>query len=102
MEAIGRNIEAMAGGDVMTAVRHAPALDGRLAGPGREARRAGWRPACGRDDMFAADVFADLTLPHWRVQASGADAAFRLREDSHPHPAARSGRGARPHVDAAS
>ena len=37
------------------------------------------------DDLFAEDVFADLTLPHWRVQASGSDAAFHLREDSHPY-----------------
>jgi hypothetical protein len=37
-----------------------------------------------RDGLLADDVFADLTLPHWRVQAEGADAAFRLREDSHP------------------
>ena len=34
--------------------------------------------------MFAEDVFADLSLPHWRIQAQGADATFRLREDSHP------------------
>lgn len=38
------------------------------------------------DGMFAADVFADLSLPHWRVQALGADATFRLREDSHSYP----------------
>lgn len=36
------------------------------------------------DDLFSEDVFADLSLPHWRVQASGPDAVFRLREDSHP------------------
>ncbi len=40
----------------------------------------GRRPA----DMFAPDVFADLTVPHWRLQASGADAAFALREHNHP------------------
>lgn len=37
-------------------------------------------------DMFSENVFADLSLPHWRVQASGPDAVFRLREDSHPFP----------------
>ena len=24
------------------------------------------------DGLFAPDVFADLTLPHWRVQVQGA------------------------------
>lgn len=38
------------------------------------------------DDMFSEDVFADLSLPHWRLQASGPDAVFHLREDSHPFP----------------
>ncbi|GAB7003334.1 hypothetical protein JCM18899A_08050 [Nocardioides sp. AN3] len=36
------------------------------------------------DDLFAADIFADLSLPQWRLQAEGAEAAFRLREGSHP------------------
>jgi hypothetical protein len=39
------------------------------------------------DDLFAANVLGDLTVPHWRVQAVGPDATFRLREDSHPYPA---------------
>jgi len=38
------------------------------------------------ESMFAADVFADLSLPQWRLQAQGDDAAFHLREDSHPFP----------------
>jgi hypothetical protein len=29
-------------------------------------------------------VFADLTVPQWRVQAQGTDATFHLREDEHP------------------
>ncbi len=37
-------------------------------------------------DLFADDVFTDLTVPHWRLQAEGADASFRLREDNHPFP----------------
>ncbi|KQW47273.1 hypothetical protein ASC77_12375 [Nocardioides sp. Root1257] len=37
-------------------------------------------------DLFADDVFADLTVPHWRVQAEGVDAVFHLREDEHPFP----------------
>ena len=36
------------------------------------------------DRLFAPDAFADLSLPHWRVQAQGEDAVYRLREDSHP------------------
>jgi hypothetical protein len=35
--------------------------------------------------LLAPDVFADLSLPHWRVQARGADPVFRLREDDHPY-----------------
>lgn len=38
------------------------------------------------DDLFADEVFLDLSLPHWRVQATGADAVFAVREDSHPCP----------------
>jgi hypothetical protein len=36
------------------------------------------------DAMFAEDVFADLTVPHWRLQAEGVEGAFGLREDNHP------------------
>ena len=36
------------------------------------------------DAMFAEDVFADLSVPQWRLQAQGHDAVFHLREDSHP------------------
>lgn len=39
-----------------------------------------------QDGMFAADVFADLSLPHWRIQTRGDDAAYRLRADEHPFP----------------
>jgi hypothetical protein len=38
------------------------------------------------DDLFADGVFADLTVPQWRLQAEGPDATFCLREDSHPYP----------------
>ena len=60
----------------------------RLAG--QEARHArslvhwletGDRP----DDLFAEDVFADLSLPHWRLQREGAAETFQLRADSHPY-----------------
>jgi hypothetical protein len=39
----------------------------------------GVRPA----RLFADDVFCDLSVPHWRVQAEGADAVFAVREDDH-------------------
>jgi hypothetical protein len=42
----------------------------------------GDRPA----DLFAADVFADLSLPHWRLQGTGAPEVFGLRAASHPYP----------------
>jgi len=38
------------------------------------------------DDLFTDDVFADLTVPHWRLQAEGPDATYHLREDNHPFP----------------
>lgn len=36
------------------------------------------------DGMFAADVLVDLTVPQWRIQTLGEDAAFRLRAEQHP------------------
>ncbi len=38
------------------------------------------------EDLFAADVFVDFTLPQWRLQSEGAAEAFALRAGSHPHP----------------
>ncbi|HCB06793.1 MAG TPA: hypothetical protein DEQ43_21550 [Nocardioides bacterium] len=67
----------------MTAVDAMPALDGGLADLAQEFitwLETGARP----DGMFTDDVFADLTVPHWRVQAQGVDATFHLREDDHP------------------
>jgi hypothetical protein len=67
----------------MTAVRASSTLDPALAELARQFvtwLETGVRP----EDMFAADVFADLSVPHWRVQAQGADATFHLREDDHP------------------
>ena len=62
-----------------------PALHGderRLADAMVRWLETGERPV----NLFDDHVFADLTLPHWHLQAEGSDAAFRLREDSHPHP----------------
>jgi hypothetical protein len=44
-------------------------------------------------DLFSDDVFADLTLPLWRLQAEGTDAVFGLREASHPYPGTVTVRG---------
>jgi hypothetical protein len=40
------------------------------------------------DGLFAPDVFADITLPHWRVQTLGADELGALKTRLHP-PAGR-------------
>ncbi len=69
----------------MTAVDAAPAVDGDFADLARQLvtwLETGVRP----DAMFSEDVFADLTVPQWRVQAKGVDDTFHLREDSHPFP----------------
>jgi hypothetical protein len=39
-----------------------------------------------RDGLFAPDVFFDVTVPHWRLQAQGRDAALALRREQHPAP----------------
>jgi hypothetical protein len=36
--------------------------------------------------LFAPDVFTDLTLPHWRVQAATAEEILAVRAQSHPFP----------------
>jgi hypothetical protein len=36
------------------------------------------------DGLFAADVFADVSLPHWRLQAAGASAVTEVRRTNHP------------------
>jgi hypothetical protein len=36
--------------------------------------------------LFSPDVFFDVTVPRWRVQASGRDAAVALRREQHPAP----------------
>jgi hypothetical protein len=68
----------------MTTV-HAPAkLDAPLADLAKQLinwLETGVRP----DTMFATDVFTDLTVPQWRLQAEGPNAAFQLREGSHPY-----------------
>src|SRR4051794_26743192 len=69
----------------MTAVAPHPGLDAEAATLAEqlvEWLQSGVRPR----DMFADEVFTDLSLPQWRLQAEGAEAAFALREDNHPFP----------------
>jgi len=40
------------------------------------------------EGLFAPDVFADITLPHWRVQVQGADETIAAKNGLHP-PAGR-------------
>jgi hypothetical protein len=54
-------------------------------GPTLASRLTHWlRDGVRRDDLFAPDAFADLSLPQWRIQAMTADALFAIRETSHP------------------
>lgn len=36
--------------------------------------------------LFTDDVFVDFTMPRWRLQAEGLDAALALRRRGHPAP----------------
>jgi hypothetical protein len=38
------------------------------------------------DGLFAPDLFLDLTVPQWRLQAASAEDAIALRASSHPWP----------------
>lgn len=38
------------------------------------------------DGLFTPDVFCDFTLPRWRLQAEGREAALALRRRGHPGP----------------
>lgn len=38
------------------------------------------------DGLFAADAFADLSLPRWRVQAATAAEIIAIRAEGHPCP----------------
>jgi len=40
------------------------------------------------EGLFAPDVFADMTLPHWRVQVQGAEEMIAAKTSLHP-PAGR-------------
>jgi hypothetical protein len=36
------------------------------------------------EGLFAPDVFADITLPHWRVQVQGAEEMIAAKTSLHP------------------
>jgi hypothetical protein len=38
------------------------------------------------DGLFSPDVFLDLTMPAWRVQAAGAEDLATVRKEGHPGP----------------
>jgi hypothetical protein len=38
------------------------------------------------DGLFAPDVFLDLSLPHWRIQAATRGEVLAIRADGHPFP----------------
>lgn len=38
------------------------------------------------DDLFAADVFTDLSFPHWRLQTATAAGVLAVRAERHPFP----------------
>ena len=67
----------------MTAVDTALELPGGMRDLAGELVRwleTGTRP----EGMFSPDVFCDLSVPLWRFQTRGEDAAFGIREQSHP------------------
>jgi hypothetical protein len=38
------------------------------------------------EDLYAPDVFIDVSLPHWRLQADTAEGALAIRSSGHPWP----------------
>jgi hypothetical protein len=62
-------------------------LVGPAEGPAVAARFVRWLET-GADpgDIFAPDVFGDVTLPHWRVQADTAADLIAVRVSGHPRP----------------
>ncbi|KAA1416891.1 hypothetical protein F0U44_17035 [Nocardioides humilatus] len=36
------------------------------------------------EGLFAPDVFADITLPHWRIHVQGAEALISAKNGMHP------------------
>jgi hypothetical protein len=38
------------------------------------------------DDLFAPDIFTDLSFPHWRLQSATAADVLAVRSERHPFP----------------
>jgi hypothetical protein len=38
------------------------------------------------EGLFAPPAFVDFTMPHWRLQAEGADQVVAMRQHGHPGP----------------
>jgi len=63
---------------------HTAAVD---AGPRTAARFVQWLEQGGDPgDLFAPAVFADVSLPHWRLQTDNAADLIAIRTGSHPQP----------------
>jgi hypothetical protein len=60
--------------------------DGPVDGPAVAARFVRWLESGeGAGEVFAPDVFGDVTLPHWRVQTATAADLIAVRAHGHPH-----------------
>lgn len=65
----------------------ATAAAGPADGPAVAARFVQWLESGeGANELFAPDVFGDVTLPHWRVQTVSAADLIAVRVNGHPHP----------------
>lgn len=61
--------------------------DSPMDGPAVAARFVHWLESGeGADEVFAPDVFGDVTLPHWRVQTATAADLIAVRVNGHPYP----------------
>ena len=63
---------------MMTTVLDETAVDASVA------RLVAWLERGDTDGLFAPDVFADLTFPHWRIQVEGAEEMQRTKNELHP------------------
>jgi hypothetical protein len=64
-----------------------PTWQGPADGPEIADRFVRWlETGTGADEVFAPDVFGDVTLPQWRVQAAGAAGLVAIRTAGHPYP----------------
>ena len=51
------------------------------------------------EGLFRPDVFLDLTMPTWRVQAAGAEDLIAVRKEGHPGPGTGDPLAGRPDAD---